>query len=80
MYPARQGRAELEAAHGLRWKARPIVMPLSEGQMSDQMGAVLLFSRLPRAKELLADKGCDSDWFHHHLRRNLPLLALINES
>ena len=44
------------------------------------MGAVLLFSRLPRAKELLADKGCDSDWFHHHLRRNLPLLALINES
>jgi transposase len=36
---------------------------LTEGQMSDHKGAFLLFSALPRAKELLADKGYDSDWF-----------------
>ena len=42
---------------------RPIIMLLTEGQMSDHKGALLLFSALPRAKELLADKGYDSDWF-----------------
>lgn len=38
-------------------------MMLTEGQMSDHKGAVLLFDALPRAKELLGDKGYDSDWF-----------------
>ena len=42
---------------------RPIILLLTEGQMSDHKGAILLFSALPRAKELLADKGYDSDWF-----------------
>ena len=42
---------------------RPIMMLLTEGQMSDHNGAFLLLSALPRAKELLADKGYDSDWF-----------------
>jgi transposase len=36
---------------------------LSEGQMSDHKGAVLLFSSLPKTKVLLGDKGYDSDWF-----------------
>ena len=36
---------------------------LTEGQMSDHNGAFLLLSALPRAKELLGDKGYDSDWF-----------------
>ena len=36
---------------------------LTEGQMSDHNGAFLLLSTLPRAKELLADKGYDSNWF-----------------
>ena len=44
-------------------EGRPIVMMLTEGQMSDHKGAVLLFDALPRAKELLGDKGYDSDWF-----------------
>jgi transposase len=44
-------------------ESRPIVMMLTEGQMSDHKGAVLLFDALPRAKELLGDKGYDSDWF-----------------
>lgn len=39
------------------------MMLLTEGQMSDHKGAFLLLSALPNAKELLADKGYDSDWF-----------------
>ena len=31
--------------------------------MSDYQGAALLLDSLPPAKELLADKGYDSDWF-----------------
>ena len=37
---------------------------LTEKQMSDHKGAFLLFdASLPNAKELLGDKGYDSDWF-----------------
>ena len=35
--------------------------------MSDHKGAFLLLSALPNAKELLGDKGYDSDWFRHAL-------------
>ena len=35
----------------------PIILLLTEGQMSNHKGALLLFSALPRAKQLLADKG-----------------------
>jgi putative transposase len=38
-------------------------MLLSEGQMSDYKGAALLLPALPEAKELLADRGYDADWF-----------------
>lgn len=38
-------------------------MLLSEGQMSDYKGAALLLPVLPKAKELLADRGYDADWF-----------------
>ena len=38
-------------------------MLLSEGQMSDFKGAALMLSSLPKAKELLGDKGYDADWF-----------------
>ena len=43
------------------------MMLLTEGQMSDHKGAFLLFSALPRARELLADKGYDSDRFRQAL-------------
>lgn len=33
--------------------------------MSDHKGAALLSSQPPKAKELLADKGYNSDWFRH---------------
>jgi transposase len=38
-------------------------MLLSEGQMSDYKGAALMLPALPKAKDLLADKGYDADWF-----------------
>jgi transposase len=44
-------------------KGRPIVLLLSEGQMSDHKGARLMFGRLPKAKYLIADRGYDSDRF-----------------
>ena len=38
-------------------------MALTEGQASDYKGAALLLPVLPDAKELLADRGYDADWF-----------------
>ena len=46
---------------------RPILLDLSEGQMSDYKGAARLLNKLPRAKELLADRGYDADWFREAL-------------
>ncbi|MDP7426461.1 MAG: IS5 family transposase [Rhodospirillales bacterium] len=47
---------------------RPLVMLLSEGQMSDYKGAALMIDALPPAKHLLADRGYDADWFRSALR------------
>jgi putative transposase len=44
-------------------EGRPLILLLSEGQMSDHRGAALLLPHLPGAKVLLGDKGYDSDWF-----------------
>ena len=38
-------------------------MLLSAGQMSDFKGAALMLPVLPKARELLGDKGYDADWF-----------------
>ena len=35
--------------------------------MSDYKGAALLLDSLPKAKELLADRGYDADWFRNAL-------------
>ena len=42
-------------------------MLLSEGQMSDYKGAALLLDSLPKARELLADRGYAADWFRNAL-------------
>lgn len=42
-------------------------MLLTEGQVSDYKGAALLLPVLPDAKELLADRGYDADWFRQAL-------------
>ena len=47
---------------------RPLVMLLSEGQMSDYKGAALMIDALPPAKHLLADRGYDADWFREALK------------
>jgi transposase len=48
---------------------RPLVMLLSEAQMSDYKGAALMLPALPKAKEFLADKGYDADWFRAALAK-----------
>ncbi|QJB69730.1 IS5 family transposase [Parasphingorhabdus halotolerans] len=48
-------------------EGRPIILLLTEGQMSDHKGAALLLSSLPQARKLLGDKGYDSDWFRSAL-------------
>ena len=51
-------------------------MLLSEGQMSDYKGAALMLSAMPKARQLLADKGYDADWFRAALakRRITPCI------
>jgi len=44
-------------------QGRPIIMLLSEGQMSDHKGAEMIFPALPDADALIGDKGYDSDAF-----------------
>ena len=46
---------------------RPVVMLLSEGQMSDYNGARLFVNNLPLAKQLLADRSYDAVWFREAL-------------
>lgn len=53
-------------------KGRPLIMLLSEGQMSDYKGAALMIDAFPKAKTLLADRGYDADWFRNALaERNI---------
>lgn len=42
-------------------QGKPLVLLLTEGQMSDHTGARLMFDALPAAKVLIGDKGYDSD-------------------
>lgn len=46
---------------------RPIILLLSEGQMSDHKGARLVLGALPPASYLIADRGYDSTWFREEL-------------
>ena len=49
-------------------KGRPLVMALTAGQVSDHIGAKILYPALPRAKTLIGDKGYDSDEFRAALQ------------
>lgn len=46
---------------------RPLLFFLTEGQASDYKGARHLLERLPKATELLADRGYDAYWFRNEL-------------
>ena len=50
-------------------EGKPLVLLLSEGQMSDHKGARLILHALPPAKVLLADRGYDSNWFRTALAK-----------
>ncbi|WP_141384978.1 transposase [Nitrobacter winogradskyi] len=50
-------------------QGRPVIMLLSEGQMSDYKGAALMIDVLPPARQLLADKGYDANWFRRALAK-----------
>ncbi|MEF2071362.1 IS5 family transposase, partial [Consotaella aegiceratis] len=71
MFPRRVGRTK----GGLTTKlhtvcdgdGRPIIMLLSEAQMSDHRGARLVLEVLPPAAHLIADRGYDSTWFRSEL-------------
>jgi hypothetical protein len=58
--PARRVRQIFTALAG---GGRPIILLLSEGQMSDQKGARLVLHALPPTASLIADRGYDSAWF-----------------
>lgn len=47
---------------------KPLVMLLSEGQMSDHKGARLMLAELPKAQALIGDRGYDSNWFRAALK------------
>lgn len=47
---------------------KPLILLLSEGQMSDYKGARHIVQALPRAGYMLADRGYDADWFREALR------------
>ncbi|WP_247654165.1 MULTISPECIES: transposase [Microvirga] len=42
---------------------RPIILLLSEGQLSDHKGAQLILETLTSGATLIADRGYDSNWF-----------------
>ncbi len=48
-------------------QGRPLIMLLSEGQMSDYKGAALMLDALPQARAVLGDKGYDTGWFRDAL-------------
>ena len=47
---------------------KPLILLLSEGQMSDYKGARCLLKALPNAAYMLADRGYDANWFRDALK------------
>ena len=48
-------------------EGKPLILLLTEGQVSDYRGAATVLPALPDAEVLIADKGYDSDWFREAL-------------
>ncbi|MFC0195115.1 IS5 family transposase, partial [Aureimonas pseudogalii] len=71
MFPRRIGRTKGGLNSRLNTvcdgEGRPIVLRLSEGQMSDHKGARLVIEAPPPAAHLIADRGYDSAWFRAEL-------------
>ena len=48
--------------------------------MSDYKGAALMLSAMPKAKQLLADKGYDADWFRAALAKRRIAACIPSKS
>jgi putative transposase len=48
--------------------------------MSDYKGAALMLSAMPKAKQLLADKGYDADWFRVALAKRRILACIPSKT
>ena len=48
-------------------EGKPLILLLTEGQVSDYRGAATVLPALPDAHMLIADRGYDSDWFRDGL-------------
>jgi hypothetical protein len=46
---------------------KPLILLLTEGQISDYRGAAIMPPALPNADRLITDRGYDSDWFRNAL-------------
>jgi hypothetical protein len=56
-------------------------MLLSQGKISDYMGAALMLPALPKAKQLLADKGYyDVNWFRAALAKRGIAVCIPSKS
>lgn len=67
LYRTHKRRAELQTSRVCNGEGKPVLLLLSPGQMSDYKGAAQFLRVLPRAKELLADRGYDANWFRNGL-------------
>ena len=54
---------------------RPISFFMTAGQVSDYTGAAALLDSLPKAQLMLADQGCDTDWFRDALQEKAKYAA-----
>lgn len=66
-YRQDERRLELQVPRSVRREGRPLVLMLSEGQMSDHKGARLMLDALPPASSLIGDRVYDSNWFREAL-------------
>ena len=57
------GRPELKLHAVTDGDGKPLILLLSEGQMSDHKGVRLMLDALPPARSLTGDRGYDSDGF-----------------
>jgi transposase len=48
-------------------QGKPLILLLTEGQMSDHTGARIMLGALPAAAVLIGDRGYDSNWFRAEL-------------
>lgn len=49
-------------------QGRPLTFFLPPGQITDDQAALALLARLPTAKRILGDRGCDAGWLREELK------------